>query len=112
MLIRDRYHHLIINKHALHKNNGSKKIDRYQEIPFINTSINKNRPNGFFARNFNKFSGFLIELLLLFKKRRQINAAIFYGSSFIELVYYRILSKLFNFKLVIHYVEYMSLIHT
>ncbi len=102
------YHPLIINKHALHKNNGSKKIDRYQGIPFINTSINKNRPNGFFARNFNKFSGFLIELLLLFEKRRKINAAIFYGSSFSELVYYRILSKLFNFKLVIQYVEYRS----
>lgn len=100
---------LIINKHALHQNNnGPKKIDRYQGIPFVNTSLNKNRPDGFFARNTNKFAGYLIELLLLFKKRRKIHSAIFYGSSFIELVYYRILSKLFNFKLVIQYVEYRS----
>lgn len=99
---------LIINKHALHQVNESKKIDRYQGIPFVNTSIRKSRPDGFFARNFNKFSGYLMELLLLFKKRREIHSAIFYGSSFGELVYYRMLSKLFNFKLVIQYVEYRS----
>lgn len=99
---------LIINKHALHQTNGSKKIDRYQGIPFVNTSITKNRPDGFFARNFNKFSGFLNEFLLLLKKRRKIHSAIFYGSSFGELVYYRLLSKLFNFKLTIQYVEYRS----
>lgn len=101
---------LIINKHALYQVNQPQKIDRFQGIPFINTSISKNRPDGFLARNFNKFSGYLIELLLLVKKRKKIHSAIFYGSSFGELVYYRILSKLLNFKLVIQYVEYRSAI--
>jgi len=99
---------LIINKHSLYQNDGAKNIDRYQGIPFINTSLSKKRPDGFLARNLNKFSGYLIELLLLFKKRKSIHSAIFYGSSFGELVYYRILSKLFKFKLVIQYVEYRS----
>jgi len=99
---------LIINKHSLYQNDGAKNIDRYQGIPFINTLLHKKRPIGILFRNINKFSGYLIELLLLFKRRKSIHSAIFYGSSFGELVYYRILSKLFKFKLVIQYVEYRS----
>lgn len=99
---------LIINKHSVHPVVGSKSINRFQGIPYISTSIIKKKPGNLIIRNLNKISGFIGEFNLLIKKHRKIGAAIFYGISFSELVYYRLLSKLFGFKLVIQYVEFRS----
>lgn len=99
---------LIINKYSVHKNENTRKINRFQGIPFISTSVLSKRPNNFFIRNLNKFSGFIGELILLVKKRKGIHSAIFYSSSFGELIYYRILSKVLGFKIIIQYVEFRS----
>jgi len=101
---------LIINKHSLHQIENTKKIDRYQGIPYISTSLKRSRSEGFFSRNLNKFSGYLGEIKLLTKKRKSIHTAIYYDSSFLDLVYYRIVSKILGFRLVIQYVELRSAI--
>jgi len=99
---------LILNKHSIRKIGNTKRISRYQGIPFILLSALTSRPDNFISRNLNKFSGFLAELIFLIKKRKNIHTAIFYDSSFSQLLYYRVLSRLLGFKLIIHYVEFRS----
>lgn len=102
---------LIINKHSIHKIENSKKINRYQGIPYIYLSPLISRPDTFLSRNLNKMMGYWNELIFLVKKRNKIDTAIFYDSSFVQLFYYRILSKVLNFKLIIQYVEFRSSIY-
>jgi glycosyltransferase involved in cell wall biosynthesis len=83
-------------------------MSRYQGIPYLYTSVLINRPDNFLARNLNKISGYFGELAFLVKKRKSIQAAIFSGPSMAELVYYRIISKVLGFKLIIQYVELVS----
>lgn len=99
---------LVINKHSVHSTENSRRINRFQGIPYVSTSVLLKRPNNFFIRNLNKISGISGELLMINNKRKKIGAAIYYGISFSELVYYRILSKIFHFKLIIQYVELRS----
>lgn len=101
---------LIVNKHSNYKTNIAKRLSRFDGIPFILTSFNVSRPENFILRNFNKLSGYVGELVLLIKKHKKIEAAIVSGVTFSELVYYRILSKILGFKLVIEYVEFYSAI--
>lgn len=100
---------LIINKHSTSaKKYEYKKITRFNGLPFMFTSFFTYRPDNFLVRNLNKLAGFIGELLLLFKKRKKIHTAILYTSSFGQLVYYRLVSKLFKFNLIIQYVEFRS----
>lgn len=99
---------LIINKHSIHKTDNTVRLARYQGIPFVFLSALLSRPDNFFSRNLNKFSGFLGELIFLVKKRKKIHTAIYYDASFSNLLYYRVLSKLLGFKLIIQYVEFRS----
>lgn len=99
---------LIINKASINKTGTLKHVGKYDGIVYVNTSANTLRPDSFIDRNMNKLSGFFSEFILLYKRRKQISAAIFYGASFWELLYYSLLSKLFGFKLAIQYVEYRS----
>jgi len=102
------YTPLIINKYSYHRIENATRIARFQGVPLINTSPSGSRPDSLLWRNLNKILGFFGEFLLLIKKRKKIRTAIFYGSSILELIYYRLLSKILNFKLVIHYVEFRS----
>lgn len=99
---------LIINKLSGFQLKNARRITRNRGIPCISTSLLINRPENFIVRNLNKITGYFGELFLLIKKRKQIHTAIFYGLSFLELVYYRILSKILRFKIVIQYVELRS----
>jgi glycosyltransferase involved in cell wall biosynthesis len=100
---------LIINKLSNQQKVGyKKKVNRFDGLVFLYTSPLLTRPDGFIKRNVNKFQGLLAEFGLLYNRRKKINSAILYTQYFSELVYYRILSKLFGFKLVIQYVEYRS----
>lgn len=101
-------HPLIINKHSVYKTENAKKINRFEGIPYIYTSYSKSRPDSFIGRNFNKLSGYVRELFLLIKKRKSLDASIYYDSSFSDLVYYRLISKILGFKLILQYVEYRS----
>ena len=99
---------IIINKHSVNVKDNIKRVGFYDGIPLIFTSIITYRPTSYILRNMNKLSGYLGEFLFLYKKRKKIHSAIFYESAFFELIYYRILSKCFRFKLVIQYVEFRS----
>lgn len=103
---------LIVSKHSVYKTGNTKKISRFQGIPYISTSKLLNRPDNFIVRNLNRLSGYLGEFIFLVKKRKKIHTAILSGSSFTELVYYRILSKMLHFQLVIQYVEFYSAIES
>jgi glycosyltransferase involved in cell wall biosynthesis len=96
---------LIINKNSIHKLDNARRINRYKGIPYIYTSPILTRPDSLLVRNINKIFGYIGEFLLIMKKRKKIYASIFYENSLPELCYYRILSKLFKFKLVVQYVE-------
>lgn len=102
------YTPLIINKHSIHKIENAYRIKRIIGVPYINTSPILSRPDGLIKRNINKLFGYIGEFALIAKKRKKIHAAIFYESSILELFYYRLLSKIFRFKLVVHYVEFRS----
>lgn len=99
---------LILNKHSNYQVGDVKRINRYQGIPYISTSAILSRPDNFIIRNLNKISGYLGELVFLIKKRKKIHTAILSGSSFGELLYYRFLSILLGYQLIIQYVEFTS----
>ncbi|MGZ4856937.1 MAG: glycosyltransferase, partial [Methanobacteriaceae archaeon] len=101
---------LIINKYSINEAKGRKKLNRIDGIPYVYTSYDVNRPNSFVKRNLNKITGLIGEFMLLIKKKRKIHTAILYTPNFLELIYYRTLSKLFGFKLIIQYVEFRSAI--
>lgn len=96
---------LIISKHSLYEEDKNKRISRYQGIPYILTSPILTRPHNFFVRNTNRLMGYVGELIILVKKHKSIDTAIFSGPQFLELVYYRLLSKVLHFKLIVQYVE-------
>lgn len=100
------YNPLIINKQCITEIQS--KVNRYQGIPYVSTSVSKMRHDNFIGRNLNKLSGIFGEINLLTRKRKKISTAIYYNSSFLELIHYRILSRLLGFKLLIQYVEFRS----
>ena len=100
---------LIMSKQSMDQSVGYKHhVNRFDGLIFIATSPVLTRPPFFFKRNINKFQGIWAEMMLLYRRRKKINSVIFYTQYFSELVYYRMLSKFFGFKLVIQYVEYRS----
>lgn len=99
---------MVINKASLVKTDVKQHVSRYNGIICVNTASDPSRPDAFIKRNLNKLSGVIFEFFFLYKKRKSIGSAIFYSASFWELLYYSLLSRLFNFKLVIQYVEYRS----
>jgi len=101
---------LIINKNSYHQIPGEKHVNRFQSSIYINTSFSVHRHSNFLLRNLNKISGFLGELWFLISRRKKIQAAIFYQSSFSELVYYRLISRLLGFSLIVQFVELRSAI--
>jgi glycosyltransferase involved in cell wall biosynthesis len=102
------YTPLVINKQSQHVNVVEQRVNRTDEVPYINTSLYSNRPESFFTRNLNKVWGFISECVILYRKRKKIHTLIFYHSSIAELVYYWFLSRLFRFTLIIQYVELRS----
>ncbi len=101
------FYPLVINKQSM----GTKKYPRIklmEGIPVIFTSAKTDRLQNFIFRNFNKLSGIYGEIVLLVKKRKKIHTSILYTPSFGELVYYRIISKLLGFKMIVQYVELRS----
>lgn len=100
---------LIINKESYRKDLNLKRANRFEGIPYVYTSTSLTRPKFWTAFRLNRISGIFGELKVVFKRRKKIGAIILYNtSSFSELVYYRLVSKLMGFKLVFQYVEYRS----
>ena len=101
---------LIISKHSLNQAEESKRIGRFQGIPYILTSPILTRPDNFIIRKLNRLTGNFAELVLLIRRRKNIYAAIYSGPSFFEMVLYRFLSKILGFKLLTQNVEMSSAI--
>jgi len=100
---------LIINKQSTHQKVAYKKnINRFDGLIFLDTSPILTKPPEFLKRNINKVQGLLREIKLLYSRRKKIKAAILYTPGFVELLYYRVLSGLLGFSLVIQYVEHRS----
>ena len=103
------YTPVIINKQSVHKKvNYNKRVNHFDDLIFIDTSPVLIKQDSFIKRNLNKAQGIINEFKFLCSKRKKIHSAIFYASSFYELLYYRLLSRLFAFHLVIQYVEHRS----
>src|SRR5258708_4152807 len=73
---------LIINKASINKTGSTKHVGQYDGIIYVNTSPHPSRPDSITKRNHNKLLGSISEFILLFKKRKEIDSAIFYGASF------------------------------
>lgn len=100
---------LIINKQSTHEKVAYKKhVNRFDGLIFLDTSPILTKSPSFLKRNINKIQGLLGEIKLLCGRRKKIKSAILYTPGFAELVYYRIVSKLLGFSLVIQYVEHRS----
>ncbi len=100
---------LIINKQSNQQKVAyNKKVNCFDGLIFVCTSPSLTRPDSFIKRNLNKFQGYFGEFILLYRRRKKINSAILYSQYFSELIYYRILSRLFGFNLIIQFVEYRS----
>jgi len=84
-----------------------KKVGHHQGIKYIYSSGSPYRENHFLKRNFNKIFEKICEFYAIFNENRilKIDAAIVSSMNICQVLFYRILSKIFNFKLVLNLVE-------
>ncbi len=107
-------HVLCINNKALHSENipvKIRKIGIYEDVSYQYTTPSPYRPESFLKRRYYNLIGRVNEFILLNKIaiKNKIDIMFYYpNGSFIEILYYRVLSKLYGFPLVSHYVEYRS----
>lgn len=89
---------------------GVKKIGHFQGIKYIYSSGSPYRNPSFFKRNIVKPFEKLLESILICKlnRREKIDAVIVSAQLFRHLFYYKILSSLLGFKILLNYVEYRS----
>ena len=82
----------------------------YENIKYIYASGSCFRNSNFFKRRLNEIKGKINEFLLLrrYKKNSDLDCAILSTRNFYLVLYYRILSKILGFKIVLNYVEYYS----
>lgn len=83
---------------------------RIDNIEYIYASGSPYRPDNPVVRTLLKFRGLVNEVVILFKMKRKgkLDAAILHTNKFSSILYYRLLSKLFRFTLLMAYVELYS----
>ena len=105
---------LAINNKALHSLDTPIEISKkgvYDNLNYHYTTPSPYMPNSFFGRRYFNLVGRINEFWLIFNLaiRKEVDAMFYYpNGNFFELIYYRVLSKTFNFPLISHYVEYRS----
>jgi glycosyltransferase involved in cell wall biosynthesis len=82
----------------------------YENIYYIYASGSCFRNEHFFQRRINQIKGKINEFLLLrkYKRNNKLDYAILSTCDFYLTFYYKILSKIFGFKIILNYVEYYS----
>jgi glycosyltransferase involved in cell wall biosynthesis len=87
-----------------------KNVGHFQGIPYIYSAGNPYRNPNFLYRNVDKFFEKIFEFLVIFKlnKKSNIDAAIISSMNLWHILYYRIISKILNFKIILNLVEYQS----
>ncbi|WNJ19755.1 glycosyltransferase [Pontibacter sp. G13] len=103
----------VVNKKGIYEPTSDTQYPadgNYKGIDYYTASGTAYRPSGFVKRNLLKFRGMMNEIKLYKRmaKENKLDALILDTSFFNQIIYYRILSKLFGFQLVYHYVEMRS----
>jgi glycosyltransferase involved in cell wall biosynthesis len=106
---------LIINNRPIHAVSSGYKIEQLGAVdgmPYVYTTLSPYKSNSFIFRRLSNLTGRLREALLLIKLgfQNRIDIAFYYptNGSFLEIIFFRLLSKIFGFKIIAHYVEYRS----
>jgi glycosyltransferase involved in cell wall biosynthesis len=87
-----------------------KRVGHLQRIKYLYTPVSPFRISSFLKRNIKKpFEG-IVELIVLKKlnKKRKIDVAIISTMNFRHLLFYKVLSSLLRFKIILNFVEYNS----
>jgi len=103
----------IINKRGVHNPRYNLNLERkgtYEGINYVYTSETPYRPDNFFKRNLLKIVGFIneIKFLILIHDKKELDAAIVSTMNFSSIFFYRIISKIFRFPIILNYVEFNS----
>ena len=106
---------LILNNRAVHKKEVPVKIEKNGKVYGIEykyTTFSQYRLENFFKRNFDKIWGRFNELFLIIFLRitGRLKSILLYlpTNSFVDLVYYRIISKILFIPIVLNQTEYFS----
>jgi len=105
----------IINNRAFHRIDSGLDLKRkgnYEGLEYLYTTPSPYKSNSFLGRRASDFMGRVSEFFILIKigRKENMQVAFYYptNGSFLELLYYRLLSKVFQFKIIAHYVEYRT----
>lgn len=100
---------IFINRFPLFKEND---IQSYGDYPFkiIDATNTKFRPSSFMRRNFLKLTSFIYEFNAIRKlnNERKIDWLNVYTQYFVIYMLYYLFSKIFRYKIILHYVEFRS----
>jgi glycosyltransferase involved in cell wall biosynthesis len=114
-LLLEQVEFLIINNRPIHSVGSPYTIEMEgvtDGMRYVYTPLSPYKSKSFFGRRLSNFVGRVREATLLIRlcRKRQIDLAFYYptNGSFLELIWYRTLSKLCGFKIIAHYVEYRT----
>lgn len=114
-LLAEQIDFLIINNRPIHAVGSPYKIEMEgvaDGMRYVYTPLSPYKSKSFFVRRISNFTGRLREAFLLITlcRKRQIDVAFYYptNGSFLELLWYRVLSTVCGFKIIAHYVEYRT----
>ena len=105
---------LIVNRKGRHQKGKHPEISlkgQYEGVEYVYLTDSPYKPESFLTRNLQKIKGFYREFRLLrsMKKRGKLDAAVLYILGEMGyLLYYRMLSRLIGFPLILNYVEYRT----
>lgn len=103
----------VICRNGFHDVNDYPELEvkgTYENIKYIYASGSCFRNKSFYQRRLNVIKGRINEFLLVrkFRKTGNLDYAIISSRSLFLVLYYKILSKIFGFKIVLNYVEFYS----
>ena len=107
-------HTLVINRKGRYEKGKYPDIPlkgNYEGVEYVYLTDSPYKPDSFLKRNLQKLKGFYREFRLLRKMKRQgkLDAAVLYILGEIGyLLYYRMLSRIIGFPLILNYVEYRT----
>ena len=103
----------VISRKGVHQKNIKMELSAqgiYDGIKYFFASGTPYRSLNFTKRNLQKFKGVLSEFLLIYKihSSQKIDVVITSNMSIYRIIYYWILSRIFGFKLILSYMEYVK----
>ena len=101
---------IFINRFALLNDSEHQSTKHNDSFRIIDATQAKYRPKSFFKRNFLKSASFYYEYIAIkrLNKEKKIDWINVYTQYFGIFIFYYLLSKLFHFRIIFHYVEFRS----